>query len=63
MTPAEKAIELYGKYLGLTDDYNVKYCALIAVDALISEIENAYDEYGLWRLEYWQLVRYHLITL
>jgi hypothetical protein len=51
MTPKEKAIELVGKYLCIDEIYNVdlfcdecgisndaaKYCALIAVDLILSE--------------------------
>ena len=64
MTPKQKAVELYNKYLKLSTymtDREIKQCALIAVDELIEE---AYFTDGYYdRLEYWYNVKLEIEKL
>jgi hypothetical protein len=62
MTPKEKAKDLVGKYVSLTDGWvygiknweHKKQCALIAVDEIINVIEDNCLEYDD---NYWQEVK------
>ena len=69
MTPKEKALELYKKFLEYTDVdredskveiYNTKQCALIAVDEILWEIIKYADnskEYVVENSQYWEQVK------
>jgi hypothetical protein len=60
MTPKEKAKELFDKFYLIKDerglcrlnDYIAKHCALIAVDEILSFIDNS-DFTNLYWLNYW----------
>ena len=72
MTPKEKAIELYNKYL---DGFNFdstyrncyeqsKQCALIAVDEIFEETRDyCEDNYHQDRMNYWQEVKQEIEKL
>ena len=77
MTPREKALQLCQKfgYLGIKweqTEYttlsleNAKECALIAVEEMLSELYHiAYDDddYGEWKMKYWQEVKQEIEKL
>ena len=71
MTPQEKAIELVDKFkyisYYLDDIQNHKEGALIAVQEIISEMSDYYDEYDctktLKKIEYWQEVKQEIEKL
>ena len=60
MTPKEKAIELFGKYLDATSLYpsGAKKCALIAVDEIMQFLTQA-SEYLAFpeQIKYWLQVK------
>ena len=76
MTPQEKAKELYEKFIIYTDVdiqnskveiYNTKQCALIAVDEIISELEDIMNFTGnklsLKLIKYWKEVKIEIEKL
>jgi hypothetical protein len=73
MTPKEKAKELYNKcedsITGLEGHEwwdSAKQCALIAVEEMLSELYHiAYDDddYGEWKMKYWQEVKQEIEKL
>jgi hypothetical protein len=76
MTPKEKAEDIVRKYSTYvvmwtggveTERQNVKQCALITVQEIISEMSDYYDEYDcaktLKKIEYWQEVKNELEKL
>lgn len=73
MTPKEKAIELYNKFLnpsgdtylyGMLEHESAKECALIAVNEILSELtEIPYGLEYLNRLNYWQEVKQEIEAL
>jgi hypothetical protein len=76
MTPQEKAEDIVRKYSTYvvmwtggveTERQNVKQCALITVQEIISEMSDYYDEYDctktLKKIEYWQEVKNELEKL
>jgi hypothetical protein len=71
MTPKEKAIELYNKFIPFTDVdiseskvevYNTKQCALIAVDELIIE-KNKWENGSFYTSKYWDYVKQEIENL
>jgi hypothetical protein len=71
MTPKEKAIELYNKFIPFTDVdisnsqievYNTKQCALIAVDELIKE-KNKWENGSFYTSKYWDYVKQEIEKL
>ena len=77
MTPKEKAIEIYNKFLnpsgdtylyGMLEHESAKECALIAVDEMISYFSResfmmAYPEIAISELQYWQEVKQEIEKL
>jgi len=74
MTPKEKAEELVGKYVSLTDGWvygiknweHKKKCALIAVDEMLEELDHlAFDDfdYGTSKMMYWIEVKNEINNL
>ena len=61
MTPQEKAQELFDKYYAITGPFftEVKKCALIAVDEILSLCWNGNEV----SLNYWQEVKQEIINL
>tara|TARA_R110000868_G_C10685312_1_gene747831 strand:- start:50 stop:253 length:204 start_codon:yes stop_codon:yes gene_type:complete len=61
MTPKEKAKELVDKFTFRCEecdyDWNAKQCALIAVDEILQELENADDGQTSIPYEYWEQVK------
>jgi hypothetical protein len=67
MTPKEKALYLYGRFLFYTDMnrqdskveiYNTKQCALIAVNEMFEEISKwAGGEFQEWEKERWKYLQ------
>jgi len=61
MTPKEKAKEMFNKYYQTIDIYNfenVKQCALIAADEMISVLADLNGIYNITpALTYWQEVK------
>jgi hypothetical protein len=72
MTPKEKAIELYNKFLnpsgdtylyGMLEHESAKECALIAVDEILDVITSIYD-YDFEKLNpYWEEVKQEIENL
>ena len=65
MTPKEKAIELIEKYqfveiANYTSIFEVKECALIAVDEILEITSESYD---IDHINYWQEVKHELEKL
>ena len=73
MTPKEKAIELYNKFLnpsgdtylyGMLEHESAKECALIAVDEILNEFPQGFKgNFEERRKQYWQEVKQEIEKL
>ena len=73
MTPKDKAIELYNKFLnpsgdtylyGMLEHESAKECALIAVDEILDNFPNEFwDEYLIDNFRYWHEVKQEIEKL
>ena len=70
MTPKEKALEIFNKMCNSVDELlplDVKQCALIAVDEIISELEDIMNFTGnklsLKLIKYWKEVKIEIEKL
>jgi hypothetical protein len=66
MTPKEKAKELVDKYSfveiqNYTSMFEVKQCALIAVDEILNN--DGFTQFDIYLTEYWQQVKQEIINL
>jgi hypothetical protein len=66
MTPKEKAKELVDKYSFVeiqhyTSMFEVKQCALIAVDEILNN--DGFTRFDIYLTEYWQQVKQEIINL
>lgn len=66
MTPKEKAKELVDKYSFVeiqhyTSMFEVKQCALIAVDEILNN--DGFTQFDIYLTEYWQQVKQEIINL
>ena len=63
MTPKEKARELVDKYhkIHAINNYEVKQCALIAVDEILNTIEQIFETFE--ERKYWQEVKQEINNL
>ena len=68
MTPKETAKELYNKYAfveiaNYTSKFEVKQCALIAVDEILDIVNSIYDYDREVLYPYWQEVKHEINLL
>jgi hypothetical protein len=68
MTPKDKAKEMYIKFdfvyvQNYTSKFEVKRCALIAVDEILDALPDTTSPYNLKQIDYWQQVKQEIDKL